>query len=393
MRSMDHARETCEAFLPGLLDKLDDIPLSELEAPGSPALDHFRACGGPGLVIPTKYHGGGADPLQALAVVRAVGAHSPSLAVATTMHHFSVATLFTLADSVQRSGMEWALLEGIAEQGLLVASGFAEGRPGQGILAPTVRAEAVDGGYLVNGSKKPCSLSASMDLLTASVALPTKNGPDSPDGTSDATGDGDGTELAVMLLPRPTEGISVHPFWKSWALAGAESDEVRLTDVFVDEQLLMRTGAAEPGRLDELQTVGFLWFELLISASYLGAAGALVESALGRERGSTSDRADLVTRLETANLLLEGVARMLRDGENGDEALGKALVARYAAQDALGETVRRAVEMLGGTAFIASSEVAYLAAVSHGLGFHPPSRASFAAPYLEHVAGSPLRLA
>ncbi|MFE1798945.1 acyl-CoA dehydrogenase [Streptomyces sp. NPDC059517] len=384
MRSMDHARETCEAFLPGLLDKLDDIPLSELEAPGSPALDHFRACGGPGLVIPTRYHGGGADPLQALAVVRAVGAHSPSLAVATTMHHFSVATLFTLADSVQRSGMEWALLEGIAEQGLLVASGFAEGRPGQGILSPTVRAKAVDGGYLVNGSKKPCSLSASMDLLTASVALPTKDGDDGNDG--------DGTELAVMLLPRATEGIGVHPFWKSWALAGAESDEVRLTDVFVDEQLLMRTAAAEPGRLDELQTTGFLWFELLISAGYSGAAGALVERALVRER-SASDRADLVMRLETANLLLEGVARMLRDGESDDAALGKALVARFAAQDALGEAVRRAVEMLGGTAFIASSEVAYLAAVSHGLGFHPPSRASFAAPYLEHVAGSPLRLA
>lgn len=97
--------------------------------------------------------------------------------------------------------------------------------------------------------------------------------------------------------------------------------------------------------------------------------------------------------LETASLLLEGVARMLRDGESDDEALGKALVARFAAQDALGDAVRRAVEMLGGTAFIASSEVAYLAAVSHALGFHPPSRASFAAPYLEHVAGSPLRLA
>ncbi|MGN9817990.1 acyl-CoA dehydrogenase [Streptomyces sp. SD11] len=385
MRSMDHARETCEAFLPGLLDKLDDLPLSELETPGSPALDHFRACGGPGLVIPTRYHGGGADPLQALAVVRAVGAHSPSLAVATTMHHFSVATLFTLADSVQRSGMEWALLEGIAEQSLLVASGFAEGRPGQGILAPTVRAEAVDGGYLVNGSKKPCSLSASMDLLTASVALPTEDG-------GDDNGDGDRTELAVMLLPRPTEGISVHPFWQSWALAGAESDEVRLTDVFVDEQLLMRTAAAEPGRLDELQTTGFLWFELLISASYLGAAGALVERALVRQH-STSDRAGLVMGLETANLLLEGAARMLRDGESDDEALGKALVARFAAQDALGDAVRRAVEMLGGSAFIASSEVAYLAAVSHALGFHPPSRASFAAPYLEHVAGSPLRLA
>jgi len=377
MRSMEHARETCESFLPGLLDKLDGIPLTELEAPGNPALGHFRACGGPGLVIPKAYAGAGADPLQALAVVRAVGACSPSLAVATTMHHFSVATLFTLADSVMSSGMEWALLEGIAEQGLLVASGFAEGHPGQGILAPTVQAMRVDGGYLVNGSKKPCSLSASMDLLTASVALPR------PDG---------GTELAVLLLPRLTEGISVRPFWKSWALGGAESDEVRLTDVFVDEQLLMRTAAEDPGELDELQTVGFIWFELLISASYLGAVSALVERALARARGAVAERAELVTKVETAQLLLEGAARMLRDGERGNEALGKTLVARYAAQDALSAAVRQAVELLGGMAFVSSSEVAYLAAVSHALAFHPPSRSSFAEPFLAHVAGQPLRL-
>ncbi|QNP68950.1 acyl-CoA/acyl-ACP dehydrogenase [Streptomyces roseirectus] len=378
MRALDAARETCESCLPGLLKKLDDIPLADLERPESPGLGHFRAAGGPALVIPKEYRGIGATPLQALAVVRAIGAVSPSLAVATTMHHFSVATLFTLADSIKSSGMEWALLEGIAEQNLLVASGFAEGRPAQGILAPTMRATAVEGGYVVNGAKKPCSLSRSMDLLTASVALP------APDG---------GGDMAVLLVPRATEGITSHPFWRSWALAGAESDEVRLTDVFVDEQLIMRTEFGAAGELDQLQTVGFIWFELLISASYLGMVSALVERVYRAGRGGDADRADLIARLEGANLLLEGVARMLADGERDDEALAKTLVARYAVQDALGESVNRAVETLGGMAFIGASDVAYLAAVSHGLTFHPPSRASFRAPFLAHVAGEPLRLA
>ncbi|WP_416971091.1 acyl-CoA dehydrogenase family protein [Streptomyces sp. 4F14] len=378
MRALDAARETCESCLPGLLESLDDIPLTDLEKPGSPGLAHFRAAGGPALVIPKEYQGIGADPLQALAVVRAIGAASPSLAVATTMHHFSVATLFTLADSIKSSGMEWALLEGIAEQNLLVASGFAEGRPAQGILAPTMRATAAEGGYLVNGSKKPCSLSRSMDLLTASVALPTPEG---------------GEEMAVLLVPRTTDGISSHPFWRSRALAGAESDEVRLTDVFVDEQLIMRTELGESGELDQLQTTGFIWFELLISASYVGMVSALVERVYRAGRGSEADRADLIARLESAHLLLEGVARMVMDGERGNEALAKTLVARYAVQDALGACVNAAVETLGGMAFISSSDVAYLAAVAHGLTFHPPSRASFRAPFLAHVAGEPLRLA
>lgn len=378
MRSLEAAREICESCLPGLLKNLDDIPLADLEKPQSPGLTHFRTAKGPGLVIPKEYQGIGADPLQALAVVRAIGAVSPSLAVATTMHHFSVATLFTLADSVQSSGMEWALLEGVAEQNLLVASGFAEGKPSQGILTPTMRARAVEGGFVINGSKKPCSLSQSMDLLTASVALPTADG---------------GSEMAVLLVPRRTDGITSHPFWQSWALAGAESNEVRLTEVFVDEQLIMRTELGEAGELDELQTVGFIWFELLISAAYVGMVSALVERLYRSGRGGESDRSNLIAKLETANLLLEGVARMVMDGERGNEALAKTLVARYAVQDALGDAVNRAVELLGGMAFINSSDVAYLAAVSHGLTFHPPSRASFHAPFLEHVAGKPLRLA
>lgn len=378
MRSLESARETCESLLPGLLDRLADVPLEELEAPRSAAFDDFRAAGGPALLIPASYGGKGADPLQALAVVRALASRAPSLAVATTMHHFSVATLFTLADSIQSSGMEWALLEGIAEQRLLVASGFAEGRPGRGILSPTMTATEADGGYVINGAKKPCSLAHSMDLLTASVALP-------------AT-DGGEPSMAVLLVPRETEGISVHPFWGSRTLAGAESDEVRLTDVLVDEKLLMRTEPSVAGRLDDLQTVGLIWFELLISACYLGIVSGLMERVVDGGRGSAADRAGALTRLETGALLLEGTARMIADGDTGNADLARTLVARYAVQDALRDALGQAVELLGGSAFMSSSDVGYLAGAAHGLSFHPPSRASFTDPYLDHAAGRPLRL-
>jgi alkylation response protein AidB-like acyl-CoA dehydrogenase len=378
MRSLESARATCETFLPGLLSKLAEIPLEQLEKPGSPAIELFRNHGGPGLVIPKTYAGSGANPLEAVKVTRALAASAPSLAVGTTMHHFSVATLFTLADSLSSSGMEWALLEGIATNKLLVSSGFAEGRPGQGILTPSMSASKADGGYLVNGSKKPCSLSRSMNLLTASVALP------KDDGSS---------EMAVLLIPSETPGLSVRPFWSSWALAGAESDEVRLTDVFVQEELVMRTELGDDDELDELQTVGLIWFEMLISAVYLGIVSALVERLLRTNRGSISEQAEVITRLETANVLLEGVARMIMDGEADNEALAKALIARYGAQDALGATVRQVVELLGGMAFVLSPDVAYYAAVSHGLSFHPPSRSSVAEPLVQHFRGRALRIA
>lgn len=373
MRSMDHARETCEGYLPGLIDALVRVPLAEREAAGSPVIELFRKSRGPALVIPAEYGGLGASPVEAVRVLRAIGAASPSLAVASTMHHFSVATLFTLADSVAKSGLEWALLEAVAQENLLVASGFAEGRTEQGILSPTMSAVPVEGGYLVNGSKKPCSLAHSMDLLTAAMTVPGE------DGTP---------EMAILLIPSTIEGITRHPFWRSRILAGAESDEVRLTDVRVEEQLVMRTEAREGDGLDELQTVGFLWFELLISAGYLGAASTLVERALNEKRGSVSERSAVAARLESATLLLESIAHRIVGKESGNEALAEALIARYAAQDAINDAAAKAIELLGGMAFIGGDEVAYYAAAYHALGFHPPSRARTSSSLLDYLEGT-----
>ena len=373
MRSLDQARTLCESYLPGLIDGLTELPFDRREAPGGATLPVFRTAGGPGLVIPKDYGGLGATPLDAVRVTRAIGSLAPSLAVATTMHHFSVATLFTFAESIKNSGMEWALLEAITSRNLLVSSGFAEGRPAQGILAPTMTATPVEGGYRINGSKKPCSLSHSMDLLTASVAVPATDG---------------GQQTAFLLMPATLRGITRHPFWASSVLAGAESDEVRLTDVFIEEELVIPTENGPDGMLDDLQTVGFIWFELLITASYLGMASTLVERALTAGRGEATDRAALATRLETATHLIEGAARALMAGETDSDALARVLMARYGAQDALTDAAHRAVELLGGMSFIGSPDVAYLIAACQCVAFHPPSRGSVAASLVDYAAGS-----
>ncbi|MFD4522988.1 acyl-CoA dehydrogenase family protein [Streptomyces sp. NPDC058470] len=376
MRTLDEAREVCETYLPGLLAKLSDIPLTELEQPGNNALELFKASGGPALVIPKSYSGSGATPLEAIQVTRAIGATAPSLAVASTMHHFSVATVFTLAESLRSSGLEWALLEGIATQNLLVSSGFAEGNPGQGILSPTVGGVRKDGGIVVNGSKRPCSMSRSMDLLSASLSVPREGG---------------GSETLLMLLPAQTPGVSVHPFWGSNVLAGAESDEVRLTDVFVDDMLFVPTDVGQQGELDELQTIGFMWFEMLITSCYLGMASALVERAFASKKLGAERVADLGVRLETAAQLLEGIARQLTAKEGDNAALTKAMIARYGAQEAIVDAAGKAVEALGGMAFIKSPEVAYLIAACQCVAFHPPSRSSTSGALAANFAGDVLR--
>ncbi|WP_026211820.1 acyl-CoA dehydrogenase family protein [Longispora albida] len=378
MRSLTVAREACERFHPGLLAALEDLTLTEREAEGSPVIEIYRRHNGPGLLVPASYAGGEASPLEAVRVQRALSALSPSLGIATAMHHFTVAMLFALAETADRlTPAQVKVLSGIAADGLLLASGWAEGRTDQNILLPSVTAELTPEGYRVNGSKKPCSLSSAMDVLTASVAV------------TDADGNG---ALALLLIPGNSPGITTRPFWASPVLAAAQSHEVLLDNVLVPEELAITSTPDDADRLDDLQQSGFLWFELLASATYTGAASTLVNAVFEAGRGDAQSRAALATKLDAAIALLEGTARAVEAGLSGDEAVASVLVARYAGQDLLAATVDLAAEMLGGIAFIKSFDVAYLASAVRALAFHPPSRASVATQLDEYFQGQQLRL-
>src|SRR3984885_12723033 len=368
-------RDTLDAYLPGLDKYLSETPLLELERPGNGALRKFKELGGPGLLIPAEYGGKGATQIDAVRIQRAVGSRSPSLAVATTMHHFSVASLVEL--TAAGNGFEWVMLMAIAENSWLLSSGFAEGKPGQHILTPTMRGVPADGGITVSGTKKPCSLTWSMNLMSASVAV----------ADPDSTGTG---RLAIVLIPAESPGIERAPFWQTTALAAAESDQVTLTDVFVPDALIFYPQDGES--MDPIQARGFVWFELLVSASYLGAATNLAERAIARGRGSDEDRAGLAIELEAAAAALEHTASVAATAGDNDALLARALCVRFATERAVERAAMSAAAVLGGMSFIESPEVAYLLGAIRALAFHPPSRAAAAGPIARYMAGAPLTL-
>ena len=374
MTLLAREREQLNALFPSLDEALAALPLMQMEQPGNPAIPLFREHRGPSLLIPRDYEGKGATPLQALRVQIAIANRSPSLAVATTMHHFSVATVVEMVQRKVGSGFEWMLLQGIAKNNLYVASGFAEGRSGVGILNSAMKVERTNEGLIINGSKKPCSLSSSMNLLTASLVIPREDGE---------------PELAIATIPVETAGIERRPFWKSPILAGAESDEIVLENVSVPSMLVSYLGS--PKQLDLIQARGFLWFELLISGSYLGVATALAERVLNDRKGNPSERVGLMIELEGAIAALEGIAAAMIDTTaNEDQLLARALFVRYAVQGAIERATARSVELLGGMAFINSPEVSYLYSAARGLAFHPPGRASISTALDQHLYGEPL---
>lgn len=184
-------RSALKGRLPELHTALESTPTRELETEGGPAIKLFKSTGAGRLLAPEASGGLGATALEATRIQRAIGYRSPSEAIVSTMHHFSLASLMEAA----RDGDACICCSSLAigSQNLLLASGFAEGTTGASVLSPSLTAEKVDGGYVLNGAKRPCSLSRSMDMLTASVAVEGEDGP----------------ELAVAAIPAPAEGIRV----------------------------------------------------------------------------------------------------------------------------------------------------------------------------------------
>lgn len=357
-RFMSRERATLMAYTPDLAEYLDGADLLEIEKPGSDAIQAFGRSAAPAMLAPADRGGLGADARDCVRAQRAIGSKAPSLAVASTMHHFSMGALVEWCRAGGES--EWSLLEGIASRRMILASGFAEGKSGQNIVKPTLRATPNENGYLLNGAKKPCSLSHSMDLLTASVLI------EHEDGT---------TERGLVVVPGDAPNMEREPFWRSNILAGAESDAVVLRDVQVPTQLVF----LEADDADRSQANrAFMWFELLISASYLGIVSALVERVLASPKGSPAVRTQLGVELEPSMASLEYMARLMEEEAPTAELLNQMMFVRYSVQQSIARCATLALETLGGVAFISSPEVAYLHAACQALHFHPPSLSSAA---------------
>ena len=349
-------RAALEHYLPGLDAALHAIPLDTLEQRQNPAIQLHKEARGPNLLIPARHGGLGATPVQAVRVLRAIASRAPSLGIVCTMHNFSVSTLVEWAMFGEEQGE--MLLTGLADGCMYVASGFAEGRSGARPLHMTMRARrAPGGGWLISGRKKPCTLTHSMDFLSCGLVVEGQDG---------------SLQRAIGMVPADSPGIERRTFWKSHILAGAESDEVILTDVHVPDDFVFIVDDAAV--LDPVEVTGYLWFQIALTSTYLGIVSGLIERVLATEKGTPEERGLLVAQWTAQAAAADGIAYALAAGEDRDSLLARALSMRIAAQGTIEMLAMRAAELLGGMAFIGSSDVAYLMSASRAMAFHPPGR-------------------
>jgi alkylation response protein AidB-like acyl-CoA dehydrogenase len=366
------ARATAETLTPGLLDRLSEVEFAQREAATGPGMDWFRSHGAGHLLLPRDFGGLAASPRDAVRFQFALGGVAPGVAVGTTMHHYKVVMIEQLLEGAARTRM----LEGFGERRYLVASCGAESATDKSMFKPSVTVQVLPEGVRVTGAKRPCSMTRSMDLLSTMISGP-------PDSRFAG-------QILNVLIPADDPGVSRHPFWGTPILAAAENGEVRFEDVLVPDAHIIRCGT--PERPDPTMRLCFVWFELLITAAYLGIASALTERALARERVSESLRARLIYDLEHSASALEGAAAGVAEGPIDEALLAKTLHVRYGVQDAIDRLSSVAFEALGGTEFQRDGEIAYRMAACRCLAFHPPQRDAMAGALARYHAGLPLEL-
>lgn len=358
---MNEARQVLEKYAPELdahLSRLGFIALENMKP--QKLTEIIRQYNLPGLLIPKTLNGRGISAYESIRIQRAIGTRSPSMAIMLTMHNFTISFCSNLAEAVPACA---DMLRKVAEENLLVASAFAEGRYGAGILDSTVyviRDSA--GGYRINGSKKPCTMANCMDIITLGIAEKQIDG-------SKRNG------MAILFANQP--GITRHQFWNTSVLAAADSHELRFENVRVTENqvLLADDDQSEISQIvAAAEITGLCWFEIVASASYLGIVSGLAEPVLLNTKIDPYERARLGGELESAQAALDGAIKIMEIATVEQSLLSRILFIRFTVQRIIEQCAMHACELSGGLSFVRDEQMTMLLAASRCLAFHPISR-------------------
>lgn len=223
----------------------------------SPAvIEALRRDGYFGLPVPVDMEGGGASLLECCAVQRSLARVDAAAAIGLNMHLFSLGVMVEHWRANRDSS--WLLLEAIATQHRMVASGFAEPGLAGSTLRSRCTARPVEGGVIIDGTKTPCSLAGSADLVCFQVQE------DIPGG-----------DLLICLVPMSAPGIQVEETWDWLGMRASQSNTVVFEGCEVPDDLIFHRTA--PGHdSGEIFAAGLAWFSLTTAAAYVG----LVEAAL-----------------------------------------------------------------------------------------------------------------
>ncbi|MEJ7838533.1 MAG: acyl-CoA dehydrogenase family protein [Thermomicrobiales bacterium] len=218
----------------------------------------LRESGFLGLTLPLDEGGRGANPIETMLALEQLARGDGAVGLATTMHLVVIAGL---ADNrLWPEALLEAFFEEVAGDGALINGLASEpdlGSPSRGGLFATT-AEAVDGGWKLNGRKTWSTLSPELTygIVSASVTQP------------------DGTQVpGQFLVAMDSPGVRIEETWDNLSMRGTGSHDVVLDNVVVPTERQLPKPVGRPGSAVNP-------WALLTSAVYLGIGTAARDFAV-----------------------------------------------------------------------------------------------------------------
>ncbi|WP_280351598.1 acyl-CoA dehydrogenase family protein, partial [Nocardia abscessus] len=250
------ARRVGEALRPEVAagDRSGEISLA--------AFDLLRESGLSAALVPADFGGGGVTHREMGAILRELGRHDPSTAVAFAMHtHLVAAQVWRHNHGIDAAPLFAKVVAGA----ILVSTGASDWVGSNG------HAERVEGGYRVHARKAPASGCEAGTVLVTSVRWD-----DAPDGP----------QVLHCAIPFAADGVRIEKTWDTMGLRASGSHTVVLDDVFVPDAAvsLARPATVWPPLLNVVLGAAMP----LVMAAYLGIADGAVgrAPALGRGRAA-----------------------------------------------------------------------------------------------------------
>lgn len=257
--------------------------------------ERFRALGLPGLNIPKRFGGWGADIATTARCVQILAQGDPAITLGFNMH-FGVIGFFR---GMWREADQARFFPGVARDGHLFDGAYSETRAGVMGLADTL-AVPVEGGYRVSGRKTWGTLSLVADFHTFNATITGADG-QLPTAHEDRL-----AREVMFVCPAAAQGVRIEQTWDALGMRASGTETVVFDNLFVPAGDLVST-AFRPALFANLE-----WQTLSFASVYLGLARRAFEETvaiLRRKRlGAVAEAADV--KLSDQQLVQVGVGEM-----------------------------------------------------------------------------------
>jgi alkylation response protein AidB-like acyl-CoA dehydrogenase len=312
-----------------------DIEWDHTETSCCTQLEQLAEMGLLGLRVPEEFGGLDIPTVCYAHIIRELAYASPSVSVTIAVHSM----VCEVVNQFARADVKGEFLTQLAQVGNLSAFAISEADAGSDPGSAKTRAERVDGGYRLNGTK----MWVTNGITGRWFAVLVRTRPD---------------ELSMVLLDAQSEGVERNKIPGKMGIRASETAEMSLDNVFVPEQNLL----GEPGWGLRIALTALDGGRIGIAAQALGIACACIDLMVAYAKQRVQFKRPLAKFQAIQWMIADSQAEMMASQQLIDQAAWlkqegrpytrEASMAKLYAAEAANRIAYRAVQVYGGYGYV-----------------------------------------